>query len=110
MIVTLQLGLLWLFVTLDMIESELFPKNEILQKNTTLRQYLFQIFFFYFVHVSKAKPMVDIRHDLSIIVFKLEAIENDDFRENVKYLISQKTTWHIWNLMTSADSVSKSSR
>ena len=49
---------------------------------------LFQIFFFYFVHVSKAKPMVDIRHDLSITVFKLKAIENDDFRENVKYLIS----------------------
>ena len=48
----------------------------------------FQIFFFYFVHVSKAKPMVDIRHALSITVFKLEAIENDDFRENVKYLIS----------------------
>ena len=36
--------------------------------------------------------MVDIRHDVSITVFKLEAIENDDFRENVKYLISQKTT------------------
>ena len=90
MLVLLPLGLLWLFVTLDMIESELFPKNKILQKNTTLRQYLlfFQIFFFYFVHVSKAKPMVDIRHDLSITVFKLEAIENDDFRENVKYLIS----------------------
>ena len=49
---------------------------------------LLQIFFFYFVHVSKAKPMVEIRHDLSITVFKLEAIENDDFRENVKYLIS----------------------
>ena len=46
------------------------------------------LFLFYFVHVSKAKPMVDIRHDLSITVFKLEAIENDDFRENVKYLIS----------------------
>ena len=86
MLVLLPLGLLWLFVTLDMIESELFPKNKILQKNTTLRQYL--LFFFYFVHVSKAKPMVDIRHDLSITVFKLEAIENDDFRENVKYLIS----------------------
>ena len=90
MLVLLPLGLLWLFVTLDMIESELFPKNKILQKNTTLRQYLlfFKSFFFYFVHVSKAKPMVDIRHDLSITVFKLEAIENDDFRENVKYLIS----------------------
>ena len=77
-----------------MIESELFPKNEILQKkhNTPSIFNLFQIFFFYFVHVSKAKPMVDIRHDLSITVFKLEAIENDDFRENVKYLISQKTT------------------
>ena len=90
MLVLLPLGLLWLFVTLDMIESELFQKNKILQKNTTLRPIftLFQIFFFYFVHVSKAKPMVDIRHDLSITVFKLEAIENDDFRENVKYLIS----------------------
>ena len=90
MLVLLPLGLLWLFVTLDMIESELFQKNKILQKNTTLRQYslFFNFFFFYFVYVSKAKPMVDIRHDLSITVFKLEAIENDDFRENVKYLIS----------------------
>ena len=34
--------------------------------------------------------MVDTRHDLSIIVVKLETIENDDFRENVKYLRSQK--------------------
>ena len=51
---------------------------------------LFQIFFFYFVYVSKAKPMVDILHNVSITVFKLEAIENDDFRENVKYLISSK--------------------
>ena len=34
--------------------------------------------------------MVDTRHDLSITVYELEAIENDDFRENVKYLISQK--------------------
>ena len=77
-----------------MIESELFPKNKILQKkhNTPSIFTLFQIFFFYFVHVSKAKPMIDIRHNVSITVFKLEAIENDDFRENVKYLISQKTT------------------
>ena len=75
-----------------MIESELFPKNEILQKkHKTLSIFtLFQIFFYYFVHVSKAKPMVDTRHDLSIIVFKLETIENDNFRENVKYLLSQK--------------------
>ena len=75
-----------------MIESELFPKNEILQKkHKTLSIFtLFQIFFFYFVHVSKAKPMVDTRHDLSITVFKLETIENDNFRENVKYLLSQK--------------------
>ena len=36
--------------------------------------------------------MVDIRQNVSITVFKLEAIENDDFHENVKYLISQKTT------------------
>ena len=34
--------------------------------------------------------MVDIRHDLSITVFKLEAIENDDFRENVKSRFSRK--------------------
>ena len=34
--------------------------------------------------------MVDTRHDLSITVYELEAIENDDFHENVKYLISQK--------------------
>ena len=34
--------------------------------------------------------MVDTRQDLSITVFKLEAIKNDHFCENVKYLISQK--------------------
>ena len=34
--------------------------------------------------------MVDTRHDFSITVLKLETIENDDFRENVKYLRSQK--------------------
>ena len=90
MLVLLPFGLLWLFVTLDMIESELFPKKQDFTKkhNTPSIFTLFQIFLFYFVHVSKAKPMVDIRHDLSITVFKLEAIENDDFRENVKYLIS----------------------
>ena len=48
-----------------------------------------------------AKHMVDTRHDLSITVFKLEAIENDDFRENVKYLISQKLLdiYEIWWLL-----------
>ena len=75
-----------------MIEQKLFRKNEILSKKLKLRQYLpfFKSLFFYFVHVSKAKFMVDTRHDLSITVYELEAIENDDFRENVKYLISQK--------------------
>ena len=34
--------------------------------------------------------MVYTRHDLSITVYELEAIANNDFRENVKYLISQK--------------------
>ena len=56
---------------------------------------LFLIFFFYFVHVSKAKPMLDIRHDLSITVFKLEAIENDDFREKCKisYILKNYLTY-----------------
>ena len=54
-IVGLQLGLLWLFVTLDMIESELFPKNEILQKNSKLCQYLlfFKSLFFILFTCSK---------------------------------------------------------
>ena len=67
-----------------------FKKTRFYKKTQTLRQYLlfFKSFFFILFHVSKAKPMVDIRHDLSLTVFKLEAIENDDFRENVKYLIS----------------------
>ena len=74
-----------------MIESELFPKNEILQKTqNSVNIYSFSNLFYYFVHVSKAKPNVDTRHDLSITALKLEAIENDDFRKNVKYLISQK--------------------
>ena len=79
-------------MTLHMIESELFSKIRDFTKNTKIRQYLlfFKSFFFNFVHVSKAKPMVDTRHDLSITVYELETIENDDFRENVKYLISQK--------------------
>ena len=39
---------------------------------------LFLIFFFYFVHVSKAKPMVDIRHDLSITVFQTRGLIGRD--------------------------------
>ena len=54
MLVLLPLGLLWLFVTLDMIESELFPKNKILQKNTTLRQYL--LFFKSFIFILFTCP------------------------------------------------------
>ena len=74
---------------LDMIESELFPKNKILQKTQhSVNIYSFSNLFFLFCSRVQAKPMVDIRHDLSFTVFKLEAIENDDFRENVKYLIS----------------------
>ena len=40
--------MLQLFVTLDMIESELFQKNEILQKHTTLNIYSFSNLFFLF--------------------------------------------------------------
>ena len=45
--------------------------------------------------------MVYTRHDLSITVYELEAIENNDFRENVKYLISQKLPdiCEIWGLL-----------
>ena len=44
-----------------MIESELFPKNKILQKNTTLRQYLL-FFNFLFLFCSRVQGKAHGRH------------------------------------------------
>ena len=64
------------FVTLDMIESELFPKNKILQKNTTLRQYLlfFKSFFFILFTCPRQSPW-----STSVTTYQSSSLKNGDW-------------------------------
>ena len=58
-----------------MIESELFPKNKILQKNTTLRQYLL-FFKSFFLFCSRVQGKAHGRHPSQRIYHRFQTRGN----------------------------------
>ena len=90
MIVSLQHGLLWLFVTLHMIESELFSKiRDLTKKHKTPAIFtLFQIFFLF---CSRVQGKAHGRHPSRPIYHRLQTRGDRKWRfcENVKYLLYQ---------------------
>ena len=75
------------FVTLDMIESELFPKNKILQKTQhSVNIYSFQIFFFLFC--SRVQGKAHGRHSSRPINHRFQTRGNRKWRFSRKCKIS----------------------